>query len=78
MKKSSRTADFVHASFGLAVPKQEGEAIAFDPGADPSSKRGVGNDWMEIPVPKNAGRARVHKMVDEWLDQRALGFRAPY
>ena len=61
--------------FGLAVAKCEGAAIQFDPGAKPGGKRPVGNDWMELPVPKNMGRARVHKMVDEWLDDRAKGPR---
>lgn len=60
--------------FGLATVKQEGRAVEFDKGAGPS-RHGVGTDWMELPIPKNASRARVHKMVDRWLDRRAKGFR---
>jgi hypothetical protein len=61
--------------FGAAPVKEEGKPMKFD-AADKSKggKPGVGNDWMELPVPKNASRARVHKMVDEWLDRRAKGF----
>lgn len=67
--------------FGMVQPKREGGPIEWDPGAPPrrrrkGEKRPVGNDYMELPVPKNASRAYVHKMVDEWLDDRADGFRS--
>ena len=62
--------------FGLAVVKAEGVGIPFDRGhKGRKGKPGIGNDYMELPIPKNASRARVHKMVDEWLDDRANGFR---
>ena len=61
--------------FGLAVAKSEGARIPIDANGPKGGKRGVGNDWMELPIPKNMSRARVHKMVDEWLDDRAKGFR---
>lgn len=62
--------------FGACPVKLEGGIFRYDPIAKrPKGKRGVGVDYMEIPVQKNASRARVHKMVDEWLDDRARGFR---
>lgn len=70
MKKDVQMTDF-----GLSTVKREGAPVVVDPGALRGRRKGVGNDWMEIPVPKNASRARVHKMVDEWLDERANGFR---
>lgn len=68
------------AGFGMAQSKPEGRPAQYDPGAPPrrrrpGEKRPVGVDYMELPIPKNAGRARVHKMVDEWLDDRATGFK---
>lgn len=68
------------AGFGLAIAKREGTVISYTGDPKPrrprkGEKRPVENDWMELPIPKNMGRARVHKMVDEWLDDRARGFR---
>lgn len=69
------------AGFGLAPMKAEGARVLADPGSPPrrrrkGEKRPVSDDYMELPVPKNASRAYVHKMVDEWLDDRADGFRS--
>lgn len=61
--------------FGMAEVKAEGKPVKFDK-AGGEGKAGVGNDWMELPIPKNASRARVHKMVDKWLDDRANGFKS--
>lgn len=61
--------------FGMAAAKPEGGKVKFDARDRRTKRRGVGTDWMEIPVPKNASRARVHKLVDAWLDQRANGFK---
>ena len=72
----SGNADLGLTGFGVAPVKEEGKAVPVDAGAGKSKgKPGVGNDWMELPIPKNASRARVHKMVDEWLDERARGFK---
>jgi len=64
-------------SFGMAQAKAEGAAVEFTPGERrrrrAGEKRQVGNDYMELPIPKNWSRARVHKEVDEWLDRRAKG-----
>ncbi len=51
-------------SFGMAEVKAEGKPVKFDKRSGKGKPR-VGNDWMELPIPKNASRARVHKMVDE-------------
>ena len=66
---------FYGGGFGMAVAKGEGARVPFDANAPKGGKPAVGNDWMELPIPKNASRARVHKMVDEWLDGRAKGPR---
>ena len=62
------------SGFGLAIAKPEGTQILIDHLYTDQKSR-IGNDWMELPIPKNASRARVHKMVAEWLDERANGFR---
>ena len=63
------------SGFGPAPIKRKGKAVPVDAGAGKGGKPGICEDWMEMPIPKNASRARVHKMVDEWLDDRARGFR---
>ena len=69
------------SGFGPAPIKREGKAVPVDAGAGKGGKPGkpgkpgICEDWMEMPIPKNASRARVHKMVDRWLDERARGFR---
>lgn len=67
----------VDAGFGLAIVRMEGAVIPFDNGArrPKGGKRAVDNDWMELPIPKNMSRARVHKLVDAWLDDRAGGYK---
>lgn len=64
--------------FGLAPMKAEGARVLMDPGAPPrrrrkGEKRPVDADYMELRIPKNWSRARVHKEVDDWLDQRSTG-----
>lgn len=68
--------------FGMAAIKREGYSTNLKTGkshrtteAERRAAAKRGPDWMELQIPKNMGRARVHKMVDEWLDDRAKGFR---
>ena len=72
----------IKATFGMAPVKREGYSINLATGkaykttdAERTAAVKRGPDWMELPIPKNMGRARVHKMVDEWLDERSNGFR---
>lgn len=65
-------------TFGMVQPRVEGGAIAWDPSAPvrkpkKGDKKPVNTRWMEISVRDNQSRASVHKMVDEWLDDRASG-----
>jgi len=79
---TGRTLESPGVGFGLAVVKREGYTHNFKTGKSHKTtaaelraavKRGP--DYMELLIPKNMSRARVHKMVDEWLDDRANGFR---
>lgn len=61
-------------SFGLAAVKAERTRAKFD--AQQRGERvGGGADYMELRIPKNASRKRVHAAVDRWLDSRKRGFR---
>ena len=54
--------------FGLAKPKMEGKPVNYDGKKIRRGRKEPESDYMELRIPRKMSRARIHKLVDQWID----------